>query len=110
MRLIFLDIDGTLVEAGRNEPPASALSAIRKAQAKGNKVFLCTGRNMGMAAPVYKLGFDGIIALAGGYVLAGDEVIYDQPMKKEDLDDLIRILHDLYQDFPGNHPSIGAGS
>ncbi|MCR4632883.1 MAG: HAD family hydrolase [Erysipelotrichaceae bacterium] len=94
MKLIFLDIDGTLVEAGRNEPPASALSAIRKAQAKGNKVFLCTGRNMGMAAPVYQLGFDGIIALAGGYVLAGDEAIYDQPMKKEDLEDLIRILHE----------------
>ena len=47
-----------------------------------------------MARPVYQLGFDGIIALAGAYVLAGDELIYDQPMKKEDLEDLIRILHE----------------
>ena len=94
MKLIFLDIDGTLVKAGFNTPPSSALDAIEKARKKGNKVFLCTGRNLGMADPVYRLGFDGIIALAGAYVLAGKEEIYDQPMKKEDLDDLIKILHE----------------
>ena len=42
-RLIFLDIDGTLIEPGRMEPPASAVDAVRKARANGHKVFLCTG-------------------------------------------------------------------
>ena len=94
MKLIFLDIDGTLVKAGTNTPPASAMEAIRKAQKNGHKVFLCTGRNIGMAAPVYKLGFDGIIALAGGYVVADDELIYDQPMPEEDTEDLLKIFHE----------------
>ena len=45
-KLLLLDIDGTLTEPGYNIPPDSALDAIRKAQAKGHKVFLCTGRNL----------------------------------------------------------------
>ncbi|MBQ4374649.1 MAG: HAD hydrolase family protein, partial [Erysipelotrichales bacterium] len=48
MKLIFLDIDGTLVEPGTNVPPQSAMDAIHKAQEAGNKVFLCSGRNYDM--------------------------------------------------------------
>ena len=44
-KLIFLDIDGTLTQAGSNTPPESAMKAVRMAQAKGHLVFLCTGRN-----------------------------------------------------------------
>ena len=43
MKLIFLDIDGTLTTPGSNEPPQSALDAIKAAQKKGHKVFLCSG-------------------------------------------------------------------
>ncbi len=43
-KLIFLDIDGTLTSAGSNIPPESAMTAVREAQKKGHKVFLCTGR------------------------------------------------------------------
>ena len=85
-KLIFLDIDGTLVRAGENTPPDSALKAIRAAQAKGNKVFLCTGRNPDMLKPLLRFGFDGYVGAAGGYVVVDDEVIYDQPMTKEDTD------------------------
>ena len=94
MKLIFLDIDGTLTEAGENTPPDSALRAIEKARQQGNKVFLCSGRNIGMAKPVLDYGFDGIIALAGAYVIAEKEVIYDQPMDPADFDDLLKILHE----------------
>ena len=67
-KLIFLDIDGTLTPAGCNTPPESAMRAVKQAQAKGHKVFLCTGRNPAMLAPVLALGFDGAVAGAGGYV------------------------------------------
>ena len=93
MKLIFLDIDGTLTEPGHNEPPASALDAIRKTQAKGNKVFLCTGRNFAMLSPLLKYGFDGVIASAGGYVTVGDEVIFDCPMPADEADEALRLLH-----------------
>ena len=91
-KLIFLDIDGTLTPAGSNIPPASALDAVRRARAQGHLVFLCTGRNPAMLAPVLALGFDGAVAGAGGYVFAGDEVLFDCPMTKEQLDLGMKLL------------------
>ena len=91
-KLIFLDIDGTLTPAGSNHPPESAMQAVRAAQAKGHRVFLCTGRNPAMLAPVLALGFDGAVAGAGGYVFTNDEVLFDCPMKKEEFETGMRLL------------------
>ena len=93
MKLIFVDIDGTLTPAGTNTPPDSALRAIRAAQKKGNRVFLCTGRNLAMLSPLLPYGFDGMVASSGGYVTCGDEVIYDHPMTKEQLETALTLLH-----------------
>ena len=89
MKLIFLDIDGTLTRAGENVPPDSALYAIKMTQAKGNKVFLCTGRNLDMLKPLLKYGFDGVVGSSGGYVTVGDEVLFDCPMTDEQRDTAI---------------------
>ncbi len=93
-KLIFLDIDGTLTAAGSNTPPASAMAAIRKAQKNGHRVFLCTGRNPDMLRPVLALGFEGAVAAAGGYVFAGDEVLFDCPMKEEQLQVGMQLLRE----------------
>lgn len=79
-KIIFLDIDGTLTEPGSNIPPGSALRAIRAAQERGHLVFLCSGRNYEMLSPLLSYGFDGVIASSGGYILCGDQVVYDCPM------------------------------
>ncbi|MBQ9157606.1 MAG: HAD family hydrolase [Eubacterium sp.] len=92
-KLIFLDIDGTLTVPGSNEPPESALTAIRRAQEKGNKVFLCTGRNMGMLYPLLKYGFDGVVASAGGYVMYGDQVLFDHPMARQETETALDLFH-----------------
>lgn len=92
-KLIFLDIDGTLTEAGSNVPPDSALEAIRKTQEKGNLVFLCTGRNYAMLQPLLKYGFDGMVAGAGGYVTVKDQVIFDCPMTQEQTKTALDALH-----------------
>lgn len=82
-KLIFLDIDGTLTEPGKNIPPESAVEAVERARRAGHKVFLCTGRNYGMLKPLLKYGFDGLIASSGGYIEVEKKVIYDHPMTKE---------------------------
>lgn len=91
-KLIFLDIDGTLCEAGQNTPPASALAAIRQAQAGGHLVALCSGRNYGMLSPLLRYGFDAVVASAGGYILAGDTVLYDCPMTPAQQEKALRVL------------------
>jgi Cof subfamily protein (haloacid dehalogenase superfamily) len=93
-KLIFLDIDGTLTEPGSNEPPQSALEAIRGAQAKGHKVLLCSGRNYAMLSPLLKFGFDGLVASAGGYVMVDGKVIYDHPMTSDQAKTAIDALHE----------------
>ena len=63
-KLIFLDIDGTLLPPGEMTVPASAVEAIRQARANGHKVFLCTGRNLRMTKPLLAYGFDGFVCSA----------------------------------------------
>lgn len=92
MKLVFLDIDGTLTEPGGNTPPDSAIEAITTTRKKGNQVFLCTGRNQGMTSPLMKYGFDGMILSSGGRIICGDEVVYDCPMTKKQR---IRVITSL---------------
>ena len=93
-KLILLDIDGTLTQPGHNEPPESALAAIREAQKRGHKVFLCSGRNPGMLAPLLKYGFDGYISCAGGYIKVGEDLIYDMPITEEERKTAVEKLHE----------------
>ncbi len=107
-KLIFLDVDGTLTLPGENTPPESALNAIQKSKAAGNKIFLCTGRNPDMLLPLLEYNkifaksgglFDGIIASAGGYVSvfnndnANESILFNLPMSSEQRDMAIDVMH-----------------
>ena len=97
MKLIFLDIDGTLTKPGENIPPQSAIDAVNQARSNGHKIFLCTGRNPDMLRPLLKYNFDGFISCAGGYVAVGEgfkDVLYDHPMTNEQRDIALKSLHD----------------
>ena len=82
-KLIFLDIDGTLTEPGKNTPPDSAVEAVARARANGHRVVLASGRSRGMLSPLLRYGFDGFVGSAGGYIEYGGEVVYDCPMTPE---------------------------
>ena len=82
-KLIFLDIDGTLLPPGEMLVPPSAVEAMRKARANGHKLFLCTGRNLRMTRPLLDYGFDGAVCSAGGYVFCEGKVLVDLPMEPE---------------------------
>ena len=91
-KVIFLDIDGTLTEPGCNTPPLSAVKAIKAAQKKGNYVFLCTGRNYGMLSPLLVYDFDGVVGCSGGYIVCGDEIIFNEPMPDNQRKKLMQLL------------------
>ncbi|MBQ0000627.1 MAG: HAD family hydrolase [Clostridiales bacterium] len=93
-KLLFLDLDGTVIWPGSFEMPESTERAIAKARANGHKAIICTGRNMGAIRPVLKYGFDGIIASAGGVIQLGDEVLSDTPMPEDETKEAIRVLRE----------------
>ena len=83
-KLIFLDIDGTLLPPGDMLVPVSTLRTLEQAKANGHKLFLCTGRNYRMTEPLLRHDcFAGAVCSAGGYVLCDGEVLADLPMETQ---------------------------
>ena len=67
-KIIFIDVDGTLVDYEGNLPD-SAVKAIRQARANGHRVYMCTGRSKAeVYPPLWDIGLDGIIGGNGCYV------------------------------------------
>lgn len=65
-KIIFLDVDGTLVDYG-NKLPVSAVTAIRQARSNGHRVYICTGRSRAEVYPeLWDIGLDGMIGGNGG--------------------------------------------
>ena len=93
-KLVFLDVDGTLTEPGRSEPPESALQAIREARARDHKVLLCTGRSPGMLPSALRSSFDGFVCLGGGHVELEGETLFDYPMTESQRADAMRLLEE----------------
>ena len=92
-KLIFLDIDGTLV-AALSAPSPKVRQAIRQVRSKGHLAFLCTGRNLPIIGrDILDIGFDGIIASAGAYVSVGDQVLFDSLLPEEVVQECLSVFH-----------------
>lgn len=75
-KIIFLDIDGTLVN-DNGVIPKSAIEAVRQARANDHYVFLCTGRSKAeLFDYIMQIGFDGVIAASGGYIEVDNRIIF----------------------------------
>lgn len=93
-KLLFLDLDGTLIYPGTYEMPESAQRALQEARQQGHKTIICTGRHMGAVRPLLRYGFDGVIASAGGYITVGDTVLRDEPIPDCDREEAFRLLRE----------------
>ncbi|MDO4168790.1 MAG: Cof-type HAD-IIB family hydrolase [Lachnospiraceae bacterium] len=68
-KLLFFDIDGTLVADGSSNITESAIRAIKKAQANGHLCFVNTGRPIGSVGDnIQNYPFDGYICGCGTYI------------------------------------------
>ena len=76
--IIFLDVDGTIVDYA-NHILSSAVKAIRQAREKDHLVYVCTGRSRAeMPEEIWKIGFDGMIGGNGSYVEQKGQIIMHQ--------------------------------
>ncbi|WP_218654222.1 Cof-type HAD-IIB family hydrolase, partial [Streptococcus pluranimalium] len=99
VKIIFLDVDGTLVDYD-NRIPESAVKAIRLARDKGHKVYVCTGRSRAEMQPeIWDIGIDGMIGGNGSYVEDNEEVVMHQLISKDDAKHIVDWLHSRGLEF-----------
>lgn len=91
-RIVFLDVDGTILDHGRSVAD-STVAAIRGAREAGHLVLLCTGRSAVDIHPdVAAIGFDGAITNSGGRAVVGDELVASHPMPRAAASRLMRYF------------------
>ncbi|HEX7065792.1 MAG TPA: Cof-type HAD-IIB family hydrolase [Bacillales bacterium] len=89
-KMVFFDLDGTLLDEDKRIVP-SAKEAIHRLKDEGVAVAIATGRAPFMFAEFQKeLGIDAFVSFNGQYVVAGDDVVYKNPLNYEALTDLDR--------------------
>lgn len=98
-KIIFLDVDGTLVDY-ETKIPESAITAIRKARENGHRVYICTGRSK---AEVYQelwdIGLDGMIGGNGSYVEDRGHVVMHQTITAGQCRRIVDYLHEKGLEF-----------
>lgn len=98
-KLIFLDVDGTLVDY-HARLPESAAAAVHAARAGGHRVLLCTGRARAEIPQVlWDLGVDGLIGANGNYIELDGEVVLHNTLSADDEQALVDWFHARGHEF-----------
>ena len=78
-KLLFFDIDGTLLPTVDGQIPESTIQAVKKAQEAGHYIFINTGRcNCMIPKQLKDIDFDGYLCGCGTYVTLHGEVLTNQ--------------------------------
>ena len=98
-KILFLDVDGTLVDY-ENRLPDSAVTAIRRARENGHRVYICTGRSRAEVYPeLWEIGLDGMIGGNGSYVEDHGRVVMHQLITLEQCRRIVDWLHERGLEF-----------
>lgn len=101
IKAAFFDIDGTLTSFTTHAVPQSTIDALHQLQAKGIKVFICTGRApkyMSVVLDTIPVHFDGVVGLNGQCCFDDSGYFEEHAMLKEDVRTLV--------DWAEAHPDI----
>lgn len=94
-KLLFFDIDGTLLTSDPHIVPESAKEGLRLAQAQGHLTFINSGRTMAMIPDYIKeLGFDGYVCGCGTQIYMNGELLYSCTLPNETCREIIKLVND----------------
>lgn len=97
-KIVFLDVDGTLIDY-EAKLPASAAKAVDEARANGHKVYICTGCSKAEILERHLCDLDGMIGANGGYVEDHNEVIMHQGLSLEDVKHIVDWCNERHLGF-----------
>ncbi len=105
-KIIFFDIDGTILSHRNYTISASTKSAIRKAKEKGHLTFVNTGRTFSeIDEEVKSVGFDGYVCGCGTCIYHDSSIIFHTKLESDIRKNIIRDLERLNINavMEGNH-------
>lgn len=82
-KIVFFDVDGTLVNYEDGRMQKSARIAIQQLKNKGIHIVAATGRPLSMCQDLRNVGIETFITANGAYVKHQDQVIHKIPVAKE---------------------------
>ena len=85
VKIIFFDIDGTLLEMGKTEITPNTRKALCSLKQNGIKICIATGRSFATIPMFEGVVFDAILAFNGSFCVAGNQVVAKCPIPKEDI-------------------------
>lgn len=92
-KIVFFDIDGTLLDEQKQLPP-STIEAIRRLKQAGVYVAIATGRAPFMFEHVRRqLGIDSFVSFNGQYVVFEGNTLHKQPLRREKVRELTEEAH-----------------
>lgn len=98
-KIIFIDVDGTLVDY-EGRLPESAAEAVRKARERGHQVYICTGRSKAeVYQNIWDIGLDGMIGGNGSYVEDHGHVVLHQLITRDQCRRIVDWLHSRRLEF-----------
>lgn len=90
IRIIFFDIDGTLLNFKKTQPSEKTLQALKMLQAKGTKLCIATGRAPFSLPHFDGIEFDAFLTYNGSYCFDRTGTIFSNPIPHADVETLTR--------------------
>lgn len=119
MKLLFFDIDGTLIDENTKEIPKTTKQALQKARAEGHQIFINTGRPYSaIPKAIQALDVDGYVCGCGSYISYHHEVLLHTPLTNFTCRQIVQIVdtthvdavlegaHAIYYDAHTTSPAI----
>lgn len=99
-KIIFVDLDGTLINKGNRTVLETTKEAINQAKMNGHLVVLSTGRPPVLFYGIDKqLGIDSFIACNGRFVVVEGKVIYQEPIPTDTITELVEYCEKVKIDL-----------
>lgn len=95
-KVLFFDIDGTLIDKG-SVVSDSTKRSLHRLKENGHRIVICSGRANYQIPAWIRESFDGMVSATGSCVRCKDKVIYEHFVSKEDA----RLAREALQEANG---------
>lgn len=97
IKIIFFDIDGTLIDMERKEISEKTLEALRRLHERGTILCLATGRGPLTLPHFESVEFDAFLTFNGSYCFDRTQTIFSNPLPKEDVQAILQNAASIHR-------------